>query len=133
LNEIGFEWLVDDRRVRFEELKTFQKQHRHYRIPRAMFKDSDTYQLASWVIRQQRHYTLLVHVAGAIAEYGVRVGRTVVEELGDSEGGGLGALGLGGCECAKRDEHGRVHGAGVEKEDSNYFLGAGFSGSVSLG
>ena len=37
-----------------------------------------------------------MHVAGMISEYGVRMCRTVVEEVDDGSGGGVGARGLGG-------------------------------------
>jgi hypothetical protein len=59
LNEIGFEWSVHSWSVRYEELKAFQKQHGHCRVPGAKLKDSDTYQLANWVQTQRRKFKLL--------------------------------------------------------------------------
>jgi hypothetical protein len=60
LNAIGFEWSksaqVDSWDKRFEELKAFQKEHGHWRVPGHNLKDSATYQLAGWVSMQRRQY-----------------------------------------------------------------------------
>jgi hypothetical protein len=63
LNDIGFEWSVtaavyswDER---FEELKAFQKEPGHCRVPGVIEKDSSTHQLALWVSKQRRRYKLL--------------------------------------------------------------------------
>jgi hypothetical protein len=61
LNDIGLEWSVtafawDER---FEELKAFQKEHGHWRVPGLNKKDSATKQLALWVSTQRRQYRLL--------------------------------------------------------------------------
>jgi hypothetical protein len=61
LNDIGFEWNVtgvgwDER---FEQLKAFQKEHGHYRVPGQNKKDSATYHLALWVSTQRNQYKLL--------------------------------------------------------------------------
>jgi hypothetical protein len=62
LNEIGFEWFVppvDSWDKRFEELKAFQREHGHCRVPGVNDKDSATYKLASWVSKQRQRYKLL--------------------------------------------------------------------------
>jgi phage-related protein len=71
LNDIGFEWSVtavatgharsheDSWYERFEQLKAFQKEHGHSRVPLQKEKDSATHQLGSWVSRQRQQYKLL--------------------------------------------------------------------------
>jgi transposase-like protein len=55
LNDIGFVWtFTHDWDERFEELKVFQNEMGHCRVPQA--KGTDTYQLASWVKQQRKEY-----------------------------------------------------------------------------
>ena len=62
------------------------------------------------------------HAAGVETKNGVGVGSTVVEQLGDSNGGGGGAVGLRGCERAKRNKHGRVDGTSGIQESADDVL-----------
>ena len=62
------------------------------------------------------------HAAGVVAEGGIGMSGRVVEELGDRNGGGFGAVVLLGGERAESDEHGAVDGAGVVEEGANNVL-----------
>ena len=53
------------------------------------------------------------HAAGVVAEHGVGMGGTVVEELRDCDCGGFGAICLCGGERSEGNKHGAVDGAGV--------------------
>jgi hypothetical protein len=58
LNDIGFEWFLHQVKPwdrRFEELKAFQKEHGHCRVPISTGKDGDTNQLYHWVRNQQNY------------------------------------------------------------------------------
>jgi hypothetical protein len=58
LNEIGFVWSFShDWDEKFDELKAFQNEQGHCRVP--LTKDTDTYQLALWVKLQRKEYKLL--------------------------------------------------------------------------
>jgi hypothetical protein len=61
LNKIGFEWsfchLWDET---FEELKAFQREHGHCRVPGVKEKDVARNKLAEWVARQRVEYRLLL-------------------------------------------------------------------------
>jgi hypothetical protein len=64
LNDIGFEWFLQQRGhapwdERFEQLKAFQKEHGHCRVPGVKEKDSATHQLSVWVKNQRVRYKLL--------------------------------------------------------------------------
>jgi hypothetical protein len=64
LNDIGFEWSVIvtsvDWHERFEQLKAFQQEHGHCRVPgRHNLKNRETYQLAEWVRHQRTQYKFL--------------------------------------------------------------------------
>jgi hypothetical protein len=62
VNDNGFEWPVtalDSWHERFEQLKAFQKEHGHCRVPGVKEKDSETYPLALWVSQQRAQYKLL--------------------------------------------------------------------------
>lgn len=52
----------------------------------------------------------------------VAVSCSIVEELGDGNGCGFSAFGLGRGERSESDEHGAVNGTGVVEEDTNDFL-----------
>ena len=64
------------------------------------------------------------HVAGVETKGGIRMGGGVVQELGDGDGGGFGAVVLLGGKGAKGDEHGAVDGPGVVEEGADDFLEA---------
>jgi hypothetical protein len=56
-NDLGFEWVLQKRTPwgeRFEELKAFQKEHGHCRVPPSTGKESDTHKLYHWVSYQRR-------------------------------------------------------------------------------
>ena len=59
------------------------------------------------------------HVAGEIANLGVRVGVRVVEEVGDLAHGVFCGFGLGRGDGAEGNEHGEVDGDGVVKEGAD--------------
>jgi hypothetical protein len=64
LNDIGFEWSLlaykDEWDERFEQLKAFQKEHGHCRVPGRIEKDSATKPLALWVSKQRFQSTRLL-------------------------------------------------------------------------
>lgn len=62
------------------------------------------------------------HVTGVVSNDGIRVCTAIVEEMGDSIHGGLGAVGLSGREGAEGDEEGVVDGSGVEEEGADDLL-----------
>jgi len=63
-----------------------------------------------------------IHVAGVIADFGVGMTGSVVEKLTDCIQCCLGAVGLGGRDRSKGDEHGGVYAAGVPEKSANNFL-----------
>ena len=62
------------------------------------------------------------HVAGVETKGGVRMGGGVVQELGNGNGGGFGAIVLLGCEGVKGDEHGAVDCPCVVEKGADHLL-----------
>ena len=65
------------------------------------------------------------HPAGGVADPGIWMGGTVVEELSDSLCGCFCAFRLGRSESAKGGEHGGVYGASIVEEGADDLLEAG--------
>jgi hypothetical protein len=67
LNDIGFEWSATavEWHERFEQLKAFQKEHGHCRVPGRKEKNSSTHQLSTWVSNQRAQYMLLQQGKGS--------------------------------------------------------------------
>ena len=65
------------------------------------------------------------HVAGGVADSGIRMGGAVVEKLSDGLCSGFSTVGLGGGESAKGNEHGGIDGAGIVEKGADDFLKAG--------
>ena len=59
------------------------------------------------------------HVAGTVAEFGVGIGGTIVEEMDHLDGGGFRSNGLGGRQVAEDVEHGGVDGPRIIEELSH--------------
>ena len=68
------------------------------------------------------------HVAGMVADGGVRMSGAVVEQLGDGARGGFGTVGLGAGEGAEGDEQSGVDGASVVEKSTDDFLKTGDAG-----
>jgi hypothetical protein len=62
------------------------------------------------------------HPAGGVADSGIWMGGTVVEELSYSLSSGFSPFGLGRSESTKGNEHGGVYGASIVEEGANDFL-----------
>jgi hypothetical protein len=65
------------------------------------------------------------HVAGVVANGGVRMGSGVVEEVDSRFSGGEGAFGLGGGKASKGNQDGVVNCSTIVKEDTNDLLKLG--------
>jgi hypothetical protein len=70
------------------------------------------------------------HVAGVVANGGIRMGSGIVEEVDGRFGGSKGAFGLGGGKAAEGNEDGVVDCLTVVQEDTNDFLKVGNPSSV---
>ncbi len=73
------------------------------------------------------------HVAGLVANDGIRMCDAIVKQVHECLHGGLGAVGLLGGQGAKGNEHGRVQSMGVVEEDTNDFLETFVVGSIKHG
>ena len=73
------------------------------------------------------------HVAGMIANDGIRMCGTIVKQVCKCLHGGLGAVGLLGGQGAKGNKHGRVHSMGVVEQDTNDFLDMFAASSIKHG
>ena len=65
------------------------------------------------------------HATCMVPNFGIGVGRGVVEQVGDGFGGGFG--GASGGNGAEGDKHGGVNGSGVVEEDADNFLDSLFT------
>ena len=77
-----------------------------------------------FAFREVRGVTVDVehHPAGGVADRGIWMGGTVVEELSDGLSSGFSAFRLGRRKSAKGNKHGGVNGTSVVEEGANDFL-----------